>query len=37
MAAMAKPTIDAVRERARGQVITPADDGYEGARKVYNA
>ena len=37
MTTMAKPTIDGVRERARGQVITPTDDGYEGARKVYNA
>ncbi|MEJ8814231.1 FAD-binding oxidoreductase [Variovorax ureilyticus] len=36
MTTMAKPTIDNVRERARGQVITPTDDGYEGARKVYN-
>jgi FAD/FMN-containing dehydrogenase len=36
MTTMAKPTIEGVRERARGQVITPSDDGYEGARKVYN-
>ena len=36
MTTMAKPTIDGVRERARGHVITPTDDGYEEARKVYN-
>src|SRR5690349_19879700 len=36
MTTITKPTIDGVRERARGQVITPTDDGYDGARKVYN-
>lgn len=36
MTTMAKPTIDGIRERARGQVITPSDDGYDAARKVYN-
>jgi FAD/FMN-containing dehydrogenase len=34
---MAKPTIDQLRERVRGEVITPGDEGYEEARKVYNA
>jgi FAD/FMN-containing dehydrogenase len=32
----AKPTIETLRERVRGQVITATDDGYEEARKVYN-
>jgi FAD/FMN-containing dehydrogenase len=34
---MAKPTIDQLRERVGGEVITPDDPGYEEARKVYNA
>jgi len=34
---MTKPTIETVRGRARGQVIASGDDGYEEARKVYNA
>ncbi|MGH2573006.1 MAG: FAD-binding oxidoreductase [Actinomycetota bacterium] len=34
---MAKPTIDQLRERVRGEVTTPGDEGYEEARKVYNA
>ena len=34
---MDKPTIDSLRERVHGQVITAADPGYEEARKVYNA
>ena len=34
---MAKPTIEQLRERVRGDVITPRDEGYEEARKVYNA
>jgi FAD/FMN-containing dehydrogenase len=29
-------TIEQLRERVRGEVITPADEGYEDARKVYN-
>jgi len=33
---MTSPTIDQLRERARGQVITSADGDYEEARKVYN-
>ena len=34
---MAKPTIDQLREQVRGEVIAPQDEGYEEARKVYNA
>jgi FAD/FMN-containing dehydrogenase len=34
---MAKPTIDELREQVRGEVIGPGDDGYEEARRVYNA
>ena len=34
---MAKPTIDDLRGRVRGQVVSRDDDGYEDARKVYNA
>jgi FAD/FMN-containing dehydrogenase len=34
---MDKPTIDSLRGRVHGQVITAADPGYEEARKVYNA
>ncbi|WP_371482134.1 FAD-binding oxidoreductase [Kitasatospora sp. NBC_00315] len=35
---MAGPTtIDDLRERTRGAVITPGDDGYDEARTVYNA
>jgi FAD/FMN-containing dehydrogenase len=34
---MAGMTIEQLRERARGQVITPDDEFYEDARKVYNA
>ncbi len=34
---MGKPTIEHLRERVRGEVITPRDEGYEKARKVYNA
>ena len=30
-------TIDELRERVRGEVITQGDEGYEEARKVYNA
>ncbi|MEX0755644.1 MAG: FAD-binding oxidoreductase [Actinomycetota bacterium] len=30
-------TIDGLRERARGQVITRDDEGYDEARRVYNA
>ncbi len=33
---MGKPTVDMLRERARGQVITPSDAQYEEAREVYN-
>src|SRR5207244_1966562 len=32
-----KPTIDELRERARGEVITKQDAGYDEARTVYNA
>jgi FAD/FMN-containing dehydrogenase len=34
---MSKPKIDDLRERVRGTVITPDDDGYDEARRVYNA
>jgi FAD/FMN-containing dehydrogenase len=34
---MTKPTIDELRGQIRGDVIAPGDDGYEEARKVYNA
>jgi FAD/FMN-containing dehydrogenase len=30
-------TIEQLRDRARGNVVTPDDEGYEEARKVYNA
>jgi FAD/FMN-containing dehydrogenase len=33
---MAKPTIEALRERVRGEVITADDADYQDARKVYN-
>ena len=34
---MARPTIDQLREQVRGDVIAPSDEGYEEARRVYNA
>ena len=34
---MAAPTVEELREQLRGQAITTHDDGYEEARKVYNA
>ena len=34
---MGNLTIDMLRERAHGQVITASDAEYEEARKVYNA
>ncbi len=34
---MAKPTIDELREQVRGEAIGPDDEGYEEARRVYNA
>ncbi len=34
---MGKPTVEHLRERVRGEVITPRDESYEEARKVYNA
>jgi FAD/FMN-containing dehydrogenase len=34
---VAKPTIDDLSERVRGEVITRDDPGYEEARKAYNA
>ena len=34
---MASMTIDAMRERVRGEVYEPESDGYDKARTVYNA
>ncbi len=34
---MPKLTIDALRDRVSGHVITASDDGYDAARAVYNA
>ncbi len=34
---MAKLAIDGLREQVSGEVIAPNDEGYEEARKVYNA
>ncbi|MGH8871246.1 MAG: FAD-binding oxidoreductase [Acidimicrobiia bacterium] len=34
---MGNPTIEQLRERVGGEVITAVDEGYEAARKVYNA
>jgi FAD/FMN-containing dehydrogenase len=34
---MADMTVEQLRGRVRGEVITPDDDGYEDARRVYNA
>lgn len=34
---MAKPTVDALRELVRGEVVTSNDPSYEEARRVYNA
>ena len=34
---MGKPTIDQLREQVHGAVIAPDDDGYDEARRVYNA
>lgn len=34
---MGKPSIDQLRERVRGAVVTPDDDAYDEARKVHNA
>jgi hypothetical protein len=34
---MAGPTIEQLREQVRGQVILPDDDGYQDARRVYDA
>jgi len=34
---MGKPTIDQLREQVHGAVIAPEDEGYEQARRVYNA
>ena len=33
---MSAPTIETLRERVRGEVITSGDDGYDDARKVRN-
>ncbi|HEV2034279.1 MAG TPA: oxidoreductase, partial [Candidatus Dormibacteraeota bacterium] len=30
-------TLDKLREQVRGEVIVPENEGYEQARKVYNA
>jgi FAD/FMN-containing dehydrogenase len=34
---MAVPTTDQLRAQVRGDVVEPADEGYEQARRVYNA
>jgi FAD binding domain/Berberine and berberine like len=34
---MGKPTITQLREQVRGEVVAPGDEGYEDARKIYNA
>ena len=34
---MATLTLDKLKEQVRGEVIGTADEGYEQARKVYNA
>ncbi len=34
---MGTPTIDQLREQVRGDVISTGDEGYEEARRVYNA
>lgn len=34
---MATATIDVLREQTEGEVITPDDEGYDDARRVYNA
>ncbi len=34
---MSNLTLDQLRARVRGTVITPTDDGYDDARRVYNA
>ncbi len=34
---MGNPTVEQLRGRIRGAVITPDDDGYDEARRVYNA
>jgi hypothetical protein len=34
---MVQSGINQLREQARGAVITPDDEGYEQARRVYNA
>ena len=34
---MAKLTIQQLQDQVHGAVITPADEGYDGARRVYNA
>ena len=34
---MSVQTVDALRERSRGDVVTPSEEAYEDARKVFNA
>ena len=34
---MSESSIDSLRDRVRGDIITPDDPGYDEARKVYNA
>jgi hypothetical protein len=34
---MSAKTIEALRQSVRGEVIAPDDEGYEDARRVFNA
>src|SRR5262245_7197837 len=34
---MSTQPVDGLRESVRGEVITPSDEGYDDARKVFNA
>ena len=34
---MAEVTVEELKNRLRGEIIQPSDNGYDDARKVYNA